>query len=90
MAQDRRREWEWKGDTSSDEIVGHFFAYPIAYDLLPDEELKRQVAETAKRITDHIIAHGFHLVDIDGQPTTWEFGRQRNSTTTKLGGLNGA
>ncbi|MCX7778585.1 MAG: transcriptional regulator, partial [Armatimonadetes bacterium] len=40
-------EWEWKGDTSSDEIVSHFFAYPIAYDLLPDEDLKRQVAETA-------------------------------------------
>jgi hypothetical protein len=64
-------EWEWKGDTSSDEIVGHFFAYPIAYDLLPDEEMKRQIAETAKRIADHIIAHGFHLVDVDGQPTTW-------------------
>ncbi len=64
-------EWEWKGDTSSDEIVGHFFAYPIAYDLLPDEDLKRQVAETAKHIADHIIEHGFFLVDIDGKPTTW-------------------
>lgn len=64
-------EWEWKGDTSSDEIVGHFFAYPIAHDLLPDEDLKRQVVETAKRIADHIIAHGFFLVDLDGQPTTW-------------------
>ncbi|MCS7253919.1 MAG: hypothetical protein RMK18_02420 [Armatimonadota bacterium] len=64
-------EWEWKGDTSSDEIVGHFFAYSIAYDLLPDEDLKRQVAETAKRIADHIIEHGFFLVDVDGKPTTW-------------------
>lgn len=64
-------EWEWKGDTSSDEIVGHFFAYPIAYDLLPDEDLKRQVAETAKRIADHIIEHGFYLADVDGKPTTW-------------------
>ncbi len=64
-------EWEWKGDTSSDEIVGHFFAYPIAYDLLPDEDLKQQVAETARRIADHIIEHGFFLVDIDAKPTTW-------------------
>ncbi|MCS7265988.1 MAG: hypothetical protein NZ805_14290 [Armatimonadetes bacterium] len=64
-------EWEWKGDTSSDEIVGHFFAYSIAYDLLPDEELRRQVAETAKRITDHIVENGFFLVDLDGKPTTW-------------------
>ena len=30
-------EWEWKADTSSDEMDGHFFAYAIAFDLLADE-----------------------------------------------------
>lgn len=35
-------EWEWKADTSSDELVGHFFAYAVAYDLMPDEELKKK------------------------------------------------
>ncbi len=64
-------EWEWKGDTSSDELVGHFFAYAIAYDLLPDETLRQQIAATARRIVDHIIAHGFYLVDVDDKPTTW-------------------
>jgi hypothetical protein len=64
-------EWEWKGDTSSDELVGHFFAYTIAYDLLPDEGWRQQVAATAQRITDHLIDNGFYLVDVDGQPTTW-------------------
>jgi len=42
--------------TSSDEIVGHFFIFSIAFDLLPDAELKRHIAETAKRIMDHILA----------------------------------
>ncbi len=27
-------QYEWKGDTSSDEIVGHFFAYSVYYDLV--------------------------------------------------------
>ena len=32
------RQWRWKGDTSSDEIVGHYFVYPIYYDLVADDE----------------------------------------------------
>ena len=28
--------YEWKADTSSDEIVGHFFLYAVAWDLLTD------------------------------------------------------
>jgi hypothetical protein len=64
-------KYEWKGDTSSDEIVGHFFAYGIAFDLLPDAALKRRIAATARRIMDHIIDHGYNLIDINGKPTTW-------------------
>ena len=36
-------EWEWKADTSSDEIVGHFFAYSVVYDLAADESLKNRL-----------------------------------------------
>ncbi len=61
----------WKGDTSSDEIVGHFFIFSVAYDLLPDAELKRRIAETAQRIMDHILDHGYTLVGPDGKRTTW-------------------
>jgi hypothetical protein len=66
-------EHYWKGDTSSDEIVGHFFIFGIAYDLLPEEGLKRRIAETARRIADHIIRHGYNLVDLDGQTTRWGY-----------------
>jgi hypothetical protein len=64
-------QYYWKGDTSSDEIVGHFFLYGVATDLLPDGVLKKRIAETAARIMDHILGHGYCLVDADGKPTTW-------------------
>lgn len=64
-------QYYWKGDTSSDEIVGHFFLYGIATDLLPDTALKQRIAETASRIMDHIIDHGYYLTDVNGKPTTW-------------------
>jgi hypothetical protein len=64
-------QYYWKGDTSSDEIVGHFFLYGVATDLLPDSGLKRQIAETAARIMDHILDHGYYLIDVTGKPTTW-------------------
>ncbi len=64
-------QYYWKGDTSSDEIVGHFFLYSIASDLLPDAGLKKRIAETTARIMDHILDHGYYLVDENGKPTKW-------------------
>lgn len=64
-------KYYWKSDTSSDEIVGHYFIYSIAYDLLPDEKLKKRIAATARRITDHILANNYYLIDVDGKPTLW-------------------
>jgi hypothetical protein len=64
-------QYYWKGDTSSDEIVGHFFIFSVAYDRLPDPELKKRLAVTAGRIMDHVLDHGYNLVDLDGQPTRW-------------------
>ena len=63
----------WKADTSSDEIVGHFFIFSIAYDLLPDATLKQRIAETCQRIMDHILDHNYYLIDLDGKPTRWGF-----------------
>ncbi len=75
-----REEWhvcednpncEWLGETSSDEMTGHYFAYGIYYDLVADKKEKAKIAEVVKKITDHIIENNFHLCDIDGVPTTW-------------------
>jgi len=63
--------WRWKGDTSSDEIVGNYFAYAVYYDLLADDQEKYAIRAVVDRITGHIVDHNFHLVDVDGKPTLW-------------------
>ncbi len=62
---------EWLGETSSDEMTGHFFAYSTYYDLCANEEEKALIRETVRKIMDHIIENDFRLIDIDGKPTTW-------------------
>lgn len=63
--------YRWKGDTSSDEIVGHFFLYSIAYDLLADRDSKQRIVKTVRSITNNILDHGYSLVGEAGKPTTW-------------------
>lgn len=63
--------WRWKGDTSSDEIAGHYFAYPIYYDLVADDAEKAELRKVISRITDHILDHDYQLVDLDGKRTLW-------------------
>ena len=65
------KEWRWKGDTSSDEIVGHYFVYPIYLELMAAEEEKPALRAALDRITNHILDHGYQLVDVDGQRTRW-------------------
>ena len=64
-------EWEWKADTSSDEIVGHFFAYSVVYDLAADEALRKRLRNAVSRIADHLIDHRYNLTDLHGGPTRW-------------------
>lgn len=80
FATGNREEWhycennpdcEWLGETSSDEMTGHYFAYGIYYDLVADKKEKKKIAEVVKTITDHILDNNFHLTDVDGVPTTW-------------------
>ena len=75
-----RKEWhytdetktvEWRGETSSDEVTGHLYGYSIYFDLCADEDEKKRVAAAVRKIVDHIMAHGWRLVDVDGTPTTW-------------------
>ncbi|HPO12525.1 MAG TPA: regulator [Candidatus Hydrogenedentes bacterium] len=64
-------EWRWKGDTSSDEITGHFFGYGLYYDLAADEEQKESLKDLVRRVMDYVIDHGYVLVDVDGKHTRW-------------------
>lgn len=62
---------EWLGETSSDEMVGHFYCYANYFDLVADDEEKELIRNTVTKILDHIISNNFRLVDTDGIPTTW-------------------
>lgn len=64
-------KWLWKGDTSSDEITGHFSGYLFYYDLAADDGRKERVRRLVRRITDYIIEGGYVLRDIDGKSTRW-------------------
>ncbi len=64
-------KWLWKGDTSSDEITGHYYGYALYYDLAADDEDKAEVREHVRRVTDGIIDGGLTLVDLDGAHTRW-------------------
>ena len=64
-------KWKWKGDTSSDEIVGHMFAYPLFYDLVAEGEYKIRVKNLVYRIMNHIVENNYQLIDLDGKPTRW-------------------
>jgi hypothetical protein len=65
-------KWFWKSDTSSDELDGHYFFYPLYYDFCADTEAERErVREVVRDVTDHLITHGFALIDHDGKPTRW-------------------
>jgi len=65
-------QWYWKCDTSSDELDGHFFLYALYYDLVAETEEEKQTArDVVTRIVDHLLDHGYNLVDHDGKPTRW-------------------
>ena len=65
-------KWYWKSDTSSDELDGHYFFYPLYYDLVADtDDEKARVREVVRDLTDHLIKHGYNLVDHDGTTTRW-------------------
>lgn len=76
---DGDREWhlapdgetEWKGETSSDEMTGHFFGMSVYYDLCANKSEKAKIKKALCGILDHIVANNYRLVDCDGLPTTW-------------------
>ena len=62
--------WYWKGDTSGAEIDGHLYAYATYYDLaITDGQERERVRRYVRALADHILEHGYALVDYDGTAT---------------------
>jgi len=63
-------EWDWKATTSSDEAIGHIFAYSVMAELM-DNDLKDRAITLIDTLMSHIVRNDLYLVDFDGKPTTW-------------------
>ncbi len=63
--------FEWKGDTSSDEIGAHYYAMAVFYALAPDGPEKERAKEHIDRMTRHIVDNGWKLRDMGGELTRW-------------------
>jgi hypothetical protein len=60
-----------KGDTSSDEMDGHYFAWYVYHDLVADAAEKSRIAAVVRRATDHVLSHNYTLVGHTGRKTRW-------------------
>jgi hypothetical protein len=79
----KEQDFEWKGTTSSDELVGTIFFYSVVYDLIGKEnkELRQRIAKLVGSIVGHIVDHNLYYVDADGKPTRWGFWNPANLNT---------
>ncbi len=64
-------DWYWKATTSSDEAIGHIFAFGVIAELVDHEETRQKAIRLIDTLMGHIVQHDLYLVDYDGQPTTW-------------------
>ncbi len=64
-------KFEWKGDTSSDEICAHFYAVAVFLELAAQGEEIQQAKTFLSRVAGHLMEHGWRLIDVDGKPTRW-------------------
>lgn len=65
------KDWDWKATTSSDEAIGHIFAYGVVAELVDDKATKNQAIALIDSMMSHIIDNDMYLVDYDGKPTLW-------------------
>jgi hypothetical protein len=65
------KEWDWKSTTSSDEAIGHIFAYGAMAELIKNPDLKKRSIALIDTLMGHIIKNDFYLIDYDGKPTAW-------------------
>jgi hypothetical protein len=70
------KKYVWKADTSSDEIAGHFFGFPIYHDLCAKDDAERAlVASYITTVAGYIADNAMNLIDLDGTITTFgQFG----------------
>jgi hypothetical protein len=64
-------EWDWKSTTSSDEAIGHIFAFGAIAELVPEPELKNKAIILIDTLMSHVVKNNFYMIDWNGEPTRW-------------------
>jgi len=64
-------EWDWKSTTSSDEAIGHIFAFSVIAELVDDKDLRQKAVMLIDTLMSTIVKNDFYLIDWDGKPTRW-------------------
>lgn len=64
-------EWDWKSTTSSDEAIGHMFAFGVIADLVSIPDVREKAIMLIDILMSNIIKNNLYLIDWDGLPTTW-------------------
>jgi hypothetical protein len=63
--------WLWNSTTSSDEAIGHMFAFGVIAELIARPEIKNKAIELMDTLMSHIVGNDLYLIDYDGKPTLW-------------------
>ncbi len=64
-------EWDWKSTTSSDEVIGHVFAFGAIAELVDVPEVKAKAVMLIDTLMSYIVKNNLYLIDWDGNPTLW-------------------
>ena len=64
-------EWDWKSTTSSDEAIGHIFAFGAIAELVDNPELREKAIMLIDTLMSHVVKNNFYLIDWNGEPTLW-------------------
>lgn len=65
------KKWLWKGDTSSDEMDGHYMAYFFFYEYAANEQDKIAIRNHVSKLTSALVKNNYNLIDVDGTHTRW-------------------
>ena len=64
-------EWDWKSTTSSDEAIGHIFAFGAIAELVDVPELKDKAVMLIDTLMSTVLKNDYYMIDWNGEPTTW-------------------
>jgi len=65
------QEWDWKSTTSSDEAIGHIFAFSVIAELIEEPSLHDKAILLIDTLMSHVLKNDFYLIDWNGKPTRW-------------------